>query len=680
MLWSFGDGTTSTTNTLTHTYANPGYYQVSVTVYYNNGCVATECKTVYVPSGLCNSNFTAFPISSSGYFFTAIDSLLPPSSYSWTLGDGTIATGPYVSHTYNTADTFEVCLIVTDTASSCSDTTCQFVVTSGPAPSCQASFSYQISASGQVHFVNQSTGVTPNSSFFWDLGDGSTSAAINPVYTYSAPGTYTVCLAIATPTCVDSFCQTIVIGNTPGCDATFTASTNPTGGVTVFNAVNPVQGGIYILDPGDGSAPVFGFPPLTHVYTASGTYTPCLTVIDSLTGCTATYCDSIVINVGTPTNCQADFSYFPAVGNNTFLFLDSSFAPGPQIFYAWDFGDGNTSTQQDPVHTFTTPGPWLVCLTISDGQGCSDSICQVVQPANIPGTYSVNGVVVTDSLLGTQSIVYLIEHDNVLNTLTAIDSQFAAFGYYQFNNVQPGTYLVKAGLTPASPQFANYLPTYHGDVMTWNTAISTVVTNTNVWNLPITLVQGNNPGGPAFIGGLISQGANKNGDPLPNISVLLMTIDEDPVTHTITNEDGEYEFANLAYGTYIVHVEVAGKVAEDWVVTLDANNPSFTIGDFDVHTDHIDAVGTTSIANGLDPASVRVYPNPSSGVVNISLDLEENSARIELRNSLGAIIETVETNSGSVTRQLDLSSLASGVYLIQVSTSNGSVSHRVMKK
>lgn len=631
-------------------------------------------------TSICSAQFSAFTSAGITYLEADTSSNSGSSVYSWNLGDGNAATGAFVYHTYANPGTYQVCLTVTDTASNCSDSICQNVVILGGGNSCQAAFSYQTSGATQVAFSNQSIGVTPNSSYFWDLGDGTTSTAQSPVHSYSAPGTYTVCLVIMSATCVDTVCQSVSIGNLPGCDASFSVSTNLPGGVAVFSANAPVSGAFYILDPGDGSTPVTGFPPLTHVYSSSGVYTACMTVIDSLANCSAVFCDSVTISLNTPGTCQAYFDYIALPGSGSFAFFDSSSSSSGNISYSWDFGDNNQSSVKYPVHSYNSPGPWNVCLTITDSSGCMDTYCELVFPVNTPGTYSVNGVIVTDSLLGTQSIVYLIEHDNVMNTLTAIDSQFASFGYYQFNNVQPGTYLVKAGLTPNSPSYSSYLPTYHGGVLTWNTAISTVVTMSDVWNLPIALTQGNNPGGPAFIGGLISQGANKNGDPLSDISVLLSTIGEDPVTHTLTDDDGEYQFDNLAYGTYIVHVEIAGKVAEDWIVTLDANNPSFTMGDFDVNSDHIDAVGTTSMATGLDPASVRIYPNPSDGLIQVTLDLEDPTARVELRNSLGSVIETVESRKGMATLGFDLSHLASGVYLVQVLTDRGSVSYRVMKK
>ncbi len=61
--------------------------------------------------------------------------------------------------------------------------------------------------------------------------------------------------------------------------------------------------------------------------------------------------------------------------------LTWSFVPADQqaTSYAWDFGDGGTSTQTNPLHTFASGGTYMVQLTISDSIGCVDSVLQTVQ-------------------------------------------------------------------------------------------------------------------------------------------------------------------------------------------------------------------------------------------------------------------------------------------------------------
>ena len=99
-----------------------------------------------------------------------------------------------------------------------------------------------------------------------------------------------------------------------------------------------------------------------------------------------------------PTPCQASFEFTPEGDSNqiqTFRFYNTSTGPYTSVF--WNFGDGTTSTDPSPVHTFQ-PGEWNVCLTISSNNPvCFDTACDVITVASLPCTndfsYSSNGLV-----------------------------------------------------------------------------------------------------------------------------------------------------------------------------------------------------------------------------------------------------------------------------------------------
>src|SRR6185503_5786279 len=94
------------------------------------------------------------------------------------------------SHTYATAGTYNVCLIVADGCSN--DTICNNVTVTCPALT--AGFSNSPSAL-TVAFTNTSAG-TPTT-YAWTFGDGGTSSLQNPSHTYITAGTYNVCLIVA---------------------------------------------------------------------------------------------------------------------------------------------------------------------------------------------------------------------------------------------------------------------------------------------------------------------------------------------------------------------------------------------------------------------------------------------------------------------------------------------------
>lgn len=82
--------------------------------------------------------------------------------------------------------------------------------------------------------------------------------------------------------------------------------------------------------------------------------------------------------------------------SNNIAFTDAStVTTGTIVSWLWYFGDGNTSTQQNPVHSYTSPGMYNVCLVVTSSNGCTDSICSdyFVEPVDIeiPNIITPNG-------------------------------------------------------------------------------------------------------------------------------------------------------------------------------------------------------------------------------------------------------------------------------------------------
>jgi len=74
-------------------------------------------------------------------------------------------------------------------------------------------------------------------------------------------------------------------------------------------------------------------------------------------------------------DCDADFEF--TVSGLTVTFTDISAAdPGPILSWNWNFGDGTTSTEENPTHTYAEPGEYDVCLTIHADGGCFDEKCE----------------------------------------------------------------------------------------------------------------------------------------------------------------------------------------------------------------------------------------------------------------------------------------------------------------
>jgi PKD repeat protein len=129
----------------------------------------------------------------------------------------------------------------------------------------------------------------------------------------------------------------------------------------------------------------------SHTYPAEGAFPVSFTVRDSASG-TATD-DHLTIYVGS--DFQATASGQPSSGPAPLTVQFGATASGgsPPYAYAWDFGDGSTSTLQSPSHTYGADGEYGVLLTAQDsiGRTATDSGL-LVRVGSSPGTPAITGV------------------------------------------------------------------------------------------------------------------------------------------------------------------------------------------------------------------------------------------------------------------------------------------------
>ena len=111
-----------------------------------------------------------------------------------------------------------------------------------------------------------------------------------------------------------------------------------------------------------------------HTYETGGTYEVCLK-IETSDGCTSTWCEKVT--VGPDERCKAGFRWDPLECLSNFAPCPGSFSftdlsRGDPIKWYWNFGDGDTSTIQNPIHTYKVNGKYIVSLVIQTSSGCSD--------------------------------------------------------------------------------------------------------------------------------------------------------------------------------------------------------------------------------------------------------------------------------------------------------------------
>jgi PKD repeat protein len=302
ILWQFGDGTSTNGNTLmaTHNYLNNGVYTANaiVTMVDSNGTTCIDSSNYIViyafcPSApACNASFTFNNNPAGGINFNNTSTAAGTATYLWYFGDGNSSSLANPLHTYSVSGSYNVCLVLYDQANNCVDSFCNMVTYTAP-QSCAANYSY--SASGNtISFTNTSTA---NSIFTsaWYFGNGITSTQTNPTYSYPVPGTYNVCLVIINNNCIDSTCQTIVVGNNV-CNANFTASVNGCNATLTNTSTGPYNGGVWLHS--DLTTAVMSSTSnqiVTKTYPGNGVYTECLAIYAAGTNCLDTVCKPVVI-------------------------------------------------------------------------------------------------------------------------------------------------------------------------------------------------------------------------------------------------------------------------------------------------------------------------------------------------------------------------------------------------
>jgi len=368
--WDFGDGNTSTQQNPSHAYANYGSYTVCLTT--SNACgTDSSCATVNV---ICPVPVATFADTATNLQVLFVDqSTNSPTSWFWDFGDGNTSTQQSPTHAYAAPGNYLVCLTV---SSACgTDSSCSSISVTCPAPS--TAFTHTVNAL-QVQYVDQTTGGA--AFWLWDFGDGNTSSLQNPQHVYASPGTYTVCLTTTSLCGSDSSCASVTVV-CPSPDVAFSESS--TGLQVQFTDATTNTPTAWIWDFGDGNTSTQQNP--THTYAVPGSYLVCLTATNACG--TDSACSSLTVS------CPAPVSDFTQVNTNLVVQFTDQSTNGPTA-WAWDFGDGNTSTQQNPSNTYPSDGVYNVCLVATSNCG-SDSFCTDVDVivANIADPLSISYVV-----------------------------------------------------------------------------------------------------------------------------------------------------------------------------------------------------------------------------------------------------------------------------------------------
>lgn len=572
---------------------------------------------------------------------TVDDSLFfddPPVAYLWNTGEASQSIVP--------SDTGTYCVTVTY-SSGCSAAACYYYGDNPPPPFCNAAITEDSTGALNAFFWNDAA-----VAYLWNTGE--TSPGIAP----NAPGVYCVTITAASG-CVDSDC--VYFDGTGGgdssqCDVLVEIWYWPDSTVQL-HAATASGGAVFQWNTGQTGDVI--------TITSAGYY--CVSMTDA-NGCVATDCF-----LYGDTSCYA---FLTGSWADTAIQL-TVLNDNDWITYAWSTGAGT------PDILVSEPGDY--CVTVTNAAGCVATDCYFLPDYNNVYVWIQH----PDSLDGILAEVFLIQYDTtqggILTAVDTVQTDSSGYGFVLIPNVPIGQYLIKAALLPNAPHYGEYLPTYHGDVLFWNESTPIVVEPASNWNYGsgalIHLVEGQFAGGPGFIGGLVSEGANltagdeqerAEGDPMAGVSVILRRADDTPVAATHTAADGTFEFENLAWGDYKVSIDLPGIEPLHQPVNIGPDQPSADAVDFTV-----DGLSTSSAAAVFTmPAALNVRPNPVQDVLMI--ELPGGSGDLTLTNARGQIIARQAEQGAQAL--LDVRALPAGLYLLTLRSGSQTATAKIVKQ
>ncbi len=401
--WTFGDGSSSSVQNPTHPYTMPGTYTVTLVAINASGNSTPLAKPAFITVFQVPSvAFTATPTAGCApvnvcFTNTSTPGSAPITTYAWNFGDGGQSTAQNPCHIYALSGLWPVTLTVTD-GNTCTKTLTQnnFINVSAK-PNANFTFVSPTPCNLPINVAFTNTSSPPGNTYSWYWGDATapllTTTNATPTHGYNASGNFTVTLIVNPAGCADT--QTHVVNITSNVfTANFSAPT--TSGCVPFTANFTNTSGpnatSWSWNFGDGS-PLNTTQNPSHPYTTPGVYTVTL-IATNPRGCSDTIIRTNYITAFSLPNVTFTSTPTPFLACIPPVSVPFSCNVPGATAWNWSFGDGNDTTVQNPVHTYTTTGIFSVTLSVTDNHGCVGTLVQsnyiTISPPNTEFSMSPN--------------------------------------------------------------------------------------------------------------------------------------------------------------------------------------------------------------------------------------------------------------------------------------------------
>ncbi len=389
--WDFGDGQSGVGQRITHTYAQPGVYQATLTVADDSGRVNDRARRDFrvkvnqAPEAVAGSPQIAAPGEPLLFDARASRDLDGDIiAYRWAFGDGHRGDGARVSHVYTEPGRYQVELRLEDDGPGpCRTALASTGVWINAPPVADAGADRAIAVGETLRLEAAGSRDTDGElrSFHWDLGDGQEARGPIAEHQYGMPGRYGVTLSVE---------DDAGVGNSRAVDAMIVTVNAPpiavpdgdrrgaAGEPLAFNAMasQDPDGRLirYAWDFGDGHQAEGA--EVEHSYRDPGSYLVTLRVRDDSGTASETSSAQLEVVVNHPPIADAGPDQRVTASEARFDGRASHDPDGRLVAWQWDFGDGALGQGPNPSHVYAAPGSYTVVLTVTDDSGTASASAQ----------------------------------------------------------------------------------------------------------------------------------------------------------------------------------------------------------------------------------------------------------------------------------------------------------------
>lgn len=508
--------------------------------------------------------------------------------------------------------------------------------------------------------------------YSWDFGDGTTGSGESPVHTYAQTGVYTVTMTATSPECSSTVTITVIVQAYDLVTVSGTV-TDPNGSFVPFWQV---QVGDYPLDQ--------------YVTTdANGFYMVQANVPQGSTSVNVysfTFCDSFfgmgdlvvapIVNSAAVANftlcdvvppidpCSAYITYYQSNPADplTYNFEYYAFAldTSTVVSVTWDFGDGTTSNEESPEHTYAQSGIYTVLLTTETSTGCVAHACDVVFAFD-DSTYCP----IDTFWYGCQAMFW---SSASFNPAGGIDPLTLDFGDISFGAVLTRLWDFGDGTTSTDGPVVNHTYAQAG---LYNVTLTITTVDGCESSISMLVYAGDDPWVEHECQALFIPFPDSTGN---GFFFFDMSLANGPIQswawdfgdNTTSSEQNPYhEYA--APGIYTVTLTITADSCSSVIsFELDTDNPFFRFEGGGVQGQ---AAGVSATQEPTTLSAARIAPNPVTDRINLAFESKTaQDVQVSVMNATGKVVRTATTSAvtGWNALQIPASDLSAGFYYVQI--------------